>query len=1387
MSHAHPPSELDDPLKRLVGYLNFSLGARRAAEIDASIMLAWNEVYEVASQGDPLSGMPAWLVVQEWVNSTIQKLRLEDTAFSDAAQVTRVSRILWSKLLPAYLDFHSDLLFHQEPELIFNGFFMGRAADAILSIASGTGQGGTDDDVVRATIDLLDDYVGYRPVAMLENRQTQPYRHEFVCPIPLFVKGVGSSAGPYRELISGAIECLKSADPSILRAASFDLDRMHELCMDPRAYDFDHPVNKRPNYHFGGWDERAIDGDNYFYRFIVREITMSALLTHMADRSALDEHELQVSEEELRRERLLESSIVLAGTVLMASGISGYGPGAYSSDVTLAGLMQPIAAYRDDFYIDQLNRIQGEHGERLRKQAQVRHQPFGAVRQFLNAALATRRAAQLQHVQLARLYARMGYPEAAGKQLDTVPAASSRMMSRIDCAMTVGLRRLRSGALGEAAQVPSDCFAILRRGIECGAIIDPWDILGFSGNYPLYPGPESSVHDQRVEDVLYLIEQLFAYIARVWSEAAAQDDVKVYDSMEAMHREIADWWRQYAAHTIESLEAGDPLESYESAKLVARALRLWHRAGAGAGNVAFWAPHADLFDSPRAYALVVSALLERDDFAPSMALLVHWLGNAERIGLRSGVSSLPRLAERWLLRLRNSAGTEASSFDDDSIDPPTLGDTRDVWPTARRFFDYLEANAEQYWSAPSFVLGQGSVKPREASDWEAELMAADESHGDEDGLFDAAYEGMTYQDTTDDGFEGAVFDGGGGDQSSETELEIESRRLSNHLDFLQSLARTWAVGADLASADKNPDDLGDRRETLIQWARRARENRIGLLELLDAVRQHVIGPGGSDKDSMRSYDRRRVLRDSLMEKIINAAVEMSDARRLISGVLMSLPKPDAVETETQIGSAELDELLAETAEDDVGAIGMTSLIVSDDRAALQEQFSVFIEGIRQRNLLYIPLARGGDPVKIYIARLRQRTLRHLMHWLPRRGLIAETCQLIETARMMEQTNPIGIGAVTEFDGLYRDGFRSLVAALVEAVKQAGDRDDVDTRDDDLSKTLIDLLEQLTETMLGSWLSHSQTLRLSPLETVNNEKRWKALVDFVKRYGDPIFTQMFLQLGNIRAILHQGVGSWLRRAVEEGEDVIAGTALAEDLLEEKLQHDSASEFISLVYETLLDHHAEYMDYNSTTTQSDRGNLVWIFLDFLRLKVRYERIAWNLKPVMWAHEVLVRCGLDRAAVMWRRSLAERIDSEADVYQEQLRKLQRLHAIRMPTVADRISERFIQPMTVDRMRSLVAPAMRDVEKGLSESASFELLQQEAALLCRSPSGVGLEVPDWLETLQEEVARLTRRRTSSEMDPQSLLTIAIKPLPLMTIRSELARARNMGRKLPKMKRGKR
>jgi hypothetical protein len=172
----------------------------------------------------------------------------------------------------------------------------------------------------------------------------------------------------------------------------------------------------------------------------------------------------------------------------------------------------------------------------------------------------------------------------------------------------------------------------------------------------------------------------------------------------------------------------------------------------------------------------------------------------------------------------------------------------------------------------------------------------------------------------------------------------------------------------------------------------------------------------------------------------------------------------------------------------------------------------------------------------------------------------------------------------------------------------------------------------------------------------------------------------------------------------------------------------------VLEAIVENYGEYRDYNSTTTQSDRGELLYMLLDFLRLRTRYDRVCWNLKPVVLAHEILVRRSEDQAARIWRRALTERINDEADQYLIKLAELQKKYAMRMPTVADRLAERFVRPLTIDRIRALALPAIEEAREG-GEAPKFEMLRHDTNCLTREPTGVGLDVPAWLVALDEEV----------------------------------------------------
>jgi hypothetical protein len=279
------------------------------------------------------------------------------------------------------------------------------------------------------------------------------------------------------------------------------------------------------------------------------------------------------------------------------------------------------------------------------------------------------------------------------------------------------------------------------------------------------------------------------------------------------------------------------------------------------------------------------------------------------------------------------------------------------------------------------------------------------------------------------------------------------------------------------------------------------------------------------------------------------------------------------------------------------------------------------------------------------------------------------------------------------------------------------------------------------------------------------------VNFIQLYGGPIFTQSFLRLGNVRAILHQGVGHWLDQLIEEGE-TDQFELMFSDIESGVISRADVERMLSVVLEAVIDHYSEYRDYNSTTTQSDRGEMLYMLLDFLRLRVRYDRVSWNLKPIYWTHEVLVRAGCHLAAQQWRRALAERIGRESEIYLEQLTELQNRYAMRMPTVADRLRERFTRPMTVDRMRALVGPAIRQYRVQGSASPLFELLIEECKLMMEQPTGVGLDVPQWLTALESEVDLVMEGQRGYSMQPRYDGVVDFRTIPIEQISEQLQAA---------------
>jgi hypothetical protein len=855
-------------LQAILGYLNFSAG-----KPDARFQKQLNEAYGFLAD----SGVAdVWPLLSRLLADKLRRLHAEGAGgFQDVSQAEALLSLVFDRILPAYRAHHADLLFHQSNGDLFQPFFVARVFEAAAAQGAPWKE---DGQIVKATLGRLNDFVGHRPIAILETRpRAEPYDHERVRPIPLFIRDAGVGWGRYARLVQKALEILGETPADILQEAYFDPSLLDELALDPRAFDHGHPVNRRPNYVFGEWDPHHLDNQGRYRRYVARQITLDALLER-ADHPAAS----GLAPEEA----LFEAAAVLAGTMLMAAGISGAGPETHDSGATLAKLMPGIARYRDEFYAKLLTRLREPHRGRLQQEQATTRQPFGGARQHLNHYLARHRASLLQNRHLAVILAVMGYADASRRLAALIPAASARLMSEIHIRLATGQHLLDREDVGGAAPLAAEMEDLLRRGIACGAVADPWNILGFQGQFPLFTALEDSVRDPRIDELVYVVEQLLALQARLMSEAAARGDRSSIAAARKEMKRVAGWWDRFASIEVSGIRRVHGEEAAGSADHVARALLLWHERGEAGADIAFWRGQLEGFRSPKAFSLVIDALLRKQDYLAALALLINWLGQAEQVPLEEGEHSFHALALRWMLGVATQ------------VPEPK------AWDLKKKMLDYLEANAEAFWEVPS--LGPLELEelgePTELDD-EAELGdQADPgepgSQPDEDDRYGAAYENVTYRDSAADGEEGEVVEGG---SRQDFDLEAEGEGLLERLRFLATVARLWQVGSwrgpveagqdggqpSLAEPIRHglPDLTTEQVEVLRQWLAAAQKNRHALLDLMDSLHAHPVPEPSGNYDSLVEYDRHRLVKEQLLSAVIATCLDTTMAIGIIRGLV----------------------------------------------------------------------------------------------------------------------------------------------------------------------------------------------------------------------------------------------------------------------------------------------------------------------------------------------------------------------------------------------------------------------------------------------------------------------------------------------------------------------
>ena len=1019
---------------------------------------------------------------------------------------------------------------------------------------------------------------------------------------------------------------------------------------------------------------------------------------------------------------------MLCGTILMASSISGSSPETHDSNVTLTSLLPKVARQRDAFYDRLMKTATGKRAKRLARQARSTRQPFGHVRQFLNMFLAQYGAQQVQRRHLSYLFARLGFAEAARKQAEFIPCAAARFECEIQWRTTAVRKSSETGELAPAGEYLAEAEDLLHRGIECGALVDPWNILGFQGQFPLFSSREDSVPDQRVETLLQLMEALFAASTQLLVEAAARGEPAIAGAVAERYERLADFWDRFATTTVSDLEPVFGRQSFESARHVASALAEWRAAGEAAGDITFWRQQVDRFSTAKGYAQVVSALLDRRDLVASLGLLMQWLSQAEEVGLDSAAISFDRLMLRWMQQLISSNLAAAERL-----------------ALTRRLFDSLEANAGDFWYAPQLVSASSRpVSPQFSDGFDEDFEDDDEDEDEESDLFGAAYEDITFRDSADDGQSGETIDWSP-PRAGETEFELLEQNLEPRIRFLKLITQLWQMAAVLYSEQEpaGEEAASPLIDSLEGWHQHAKKLQVDLQQLLSDVWNLPIHESSGDYDANVEYDVQLQTKLYLLQTVIATYVSCRVAQWHLAGALL----PGGAETALPAEERRIIEVFRCVARRDI--------------AEVRRLLPGLLKQLQKRPLLYVPLDHGGEPQQMLTARIGQAVVKFLLATLPRLGLLRETWHLLRTAHLMERASrPQGV-AVTEFDRLFRIGLKNSLICVVESSRRwkSGRFSD---------EELIEVVGSVVEFYLEQWLDHSQTMRLSTVESLKSTGEWNATREFVRKYGGDLLNARTLTLGNIRTILHQGVDKFLDY-LDETEDPLQPSPLLDDLRNGVISRDEVSHELSLIYQITVERFDRFLEYNTTTTQSDYGELFNSLLDFLRLESAYDRDSWNLLPVALAHEVLVRHSKDEAAVVWEEVFETKTELMAEHHLEELHRLERKYGMRLPSVANHLQERFVKPLMVNTMVATLARAVEDARDQHESAQAFESLTELVEEYLKSTIGSGLEIPAWLRTLEDEVNRLQQTGDAVAGDQESPLRLGEAPLNLRELRLQL------------------
>ena len=168
--------------EQVLGYINFSSGSH-----DATFYSNLRTVNEAVKQdGDLL-----YVSMQSAMLSALDELNGSSGVLSSSNQARTAVELVFAHVIPSFLTFHQQVLNAHDVNETINTFFIGRVFDVVLKLQDEW----ENPVVVDQAIHYLNDFVGYRPIATLETHRHEPYPHEKIRPVPLYIANAGVCSG----------------------------------------------------------------------------------------------------------------------------------------------------------------------------------------------------------------------------------------------------------------------------------------------------------------------------------------------------------------------------------------------------------------------------------------------------------------------------------------------------------------------------------------------------------------------------------------------------------------------------------------------------------------------------------------------------------------------------------------------------------------------------------------------------------------------------------------------------------------------------------------------------------------------------------------------------------------------------------------------------------------------------------------------------------------------------------------------------------------------------------------------------------------------------------------------------------------------------------------